>query len=193
MSRLSDIASSPMIKEFAVGAAQQAVAPVADFIAPPVNVSTPVGRYKVYTSKNRFKIPDTIRPDGGRAVELGWTAKDATYNCAFNAIDYEVPAVILIYEQNNSVNGTQQQCVTVDKWPADATGREIGAVLQTLQLEGWQQMIQRSGGGAGVAVETRSHLSVAGESLGPRSEVRELHHQHGHPPAQQHGCALRTD
>jgi len=90
MSRLGDIASSPMVKEFAVGAAQQAVAPVAEFIAPTVNVPTPVGRYKEYTSKNRFKIPNTVRPVGGRAVELGWTASDSTYNCAFNAIDYPV-------------------------------------------------------------------------------------------------------
>lgn len=90
MSRLSDIASSPMVKEFAVGAAQQAVAPVAEFIAPTVNVPTPVGRYKVYSSKNRFRIPNTVRPVGGRAVELGWTASDATFNCAFNSIDYPV-------------------------------------------------------------------------------------------------------
>ena len=90
MSRLSDLASSPMIREFAVGAAQQAVAPVADFIAPTVNVATPVGRYKEYTSKHRFKIPNTLRPVGGRAVELGWTADDKTFNCAFNAIDYPI-------------------------------------------------------------------------------------------------------
>lgn len=87
MSTLSAIASSPMLITYAQGAAQNAVAPVADFLAPTVPVSIPVGRFKKYTQKNRFHVPDTRRAIGGRATEIGFTASDATYNCQPNAID----------------------------------------------------------------------------------------------------------
>lgn len=90
MSRLSDISSNPVIAEFAQGAAQDAVMPVADFLAPAVNVATSTGRYKVYTEKNRFHVPDTLRAIGGRATEIRFEATDATYNCEPNAIDYPV-------------------------------------------------------------------------------------------------------
>lgn len=90
MSRLSDLSSNPVIAEFAQGAAQDAVMPVADFLAPAVNVATSTGRYKVYSEKNRFRIPDTLRAIGGRATEVRFDASDATYNCEPHAIDYPV-------------------------------------------------------------------------------------------------------
>jgi len=90
MSRLSDLASSPMLKEYAQGASQAAAQPVADFLAPTVPVSLPVGRYKTYTEKNKFRIPDTKRAIGGRATEITWTAADTTFNCQPNAIDCPV-------------------------------------------------------------------------------------------------------
>lgn len=90
MSRLSDISTSPIIREFAQGAAQEATQPVADFLAPTVNVSTSVGRYKKYTEKNRFRIPNTKRAVGGRATELRFEAEDATFNCTPHALDYPV-------------------------------------------------------------------------------------------------------
>ena len=52
-----------MLKEFAQGAAQSAVQPVADFLAPTVEVPTSIGRYKIYTEKNRFLPPDTVARD----------------------------------------------------------------------------------------------------------------------------------
>lgn len=90
MSRLSDISSSPVIREFAQGAAQRAIAPVADFIAPPVEVGTSSGKYKIYTEKNRFALPNTRRAMGGRATELHFDASDGTYNCEPHALDYPV-------------------------------------------------------------------------------------------------------
>lgn len=90
MSRLADISAKPAIREFAQGAAQQAIQPVANFIAPPVDVPTSVGRYKVYTEKNRFRIPNTQRALGGRAVALQFDAEDATYNCEPHAIDFPI-------------------------------------------------------------------------------------------------------
>jgi hypothetical protein len=49
-----------------------------------------VGRFKCYTEKNRFHIPDTLRTLGGRAAELRFDATDATYNCEPHALDYPV-------------------------------------------------------------------------------------------------------
>jgi len=90
MSRLSDISASPVLREFAQGAAQAAIMPVADFLAPTVEVPTSVGRYKKYTEKDRFRIPNTLRSIGGRATELRFEAQDETYNCEPHALDYPV-------------------------------------------------------------------------------------------------------
>ena len=90
MSRLSDISSSPVLREFAQGEAQSAIMPVADFLAPTIEVPTSVGRYKKYTEKDRFRIPNTLRSIGGRATELRFEVSDETYNCEPHALDYPV-------------------------------------------------------------------------------------------------------
>lgn len=90
MSRLSDISSSPTLREFAQGAAQSAIMPVADFLAPTIEVATSTGRFKSYTEKHRFHIPDTLRTLGGRASELRFEVTDATFNCEPHALDYPV-------------------------------------------------------------------------------------------------------
>src|ERR1700744_4963760 len=87
MPSLSEITASPMLKEFAQGAAQSPGQPVADFLAPTVEVPTSIGRYKIYTEKNRFTPPDTSRAIGGRATVLSF---DATYNCQPNALDFPI-------------------------------------------------------------------------------------------------------
>ena len=90
MSRLQSISSSPTLKEFAQGAAQESIMPVADFLAPTVPVPTSTGRFKKYSEKNRFRIPNTLRTLGGRATELRFEATDATFNCEPHALDYPV-------------------------------------------------------------------------------------------------------
>jgi hypothetical protein len=90
MGRLADLSSKPMIREYAMGAAQRAVNPVADFIAPPVFVSSSIGRFKKYTEKNRFRLPNTLRGLGGRAAELSFEVADANYNCTPRALDFPV-------------------------------------------------------------------------------------------------------
>lgn len=90
MSRLSNISSNPTLREYAQGAAQSAMQPVADFIAPTVPVATSVGNFKVYDEKHRFRIPDTKRAVGGEATKLIFDASDATYNCQPHALDYPV-------------------------------------------------------------------------------------------------------
>ena len=90
MSRLTDISSNPTMREYAQGAAQEAIQPVADFIAPPVEVSTMTGRFKIYDEKQRFSLPDTRRALGGRATELRFDVSDGNYNCEPHALDYPV-------------------------------------------------------------------------------------------------------
>ena len=90
MSRLTDISASPTLREFAQGAAQSSIMPVADFLSPTVEVATSTGRFKVYTEKHRFHIPDTLRSLGGRAVELRFDVTDSTFNCEPHALDFPV-------------------------------------------------------------------------------------------------------
>ena len=100
MNRLASISSNPTLKQFAQGAAQDAIQPVADFIAPTVPVATMNGRYKIYTEKNRFHIPDTLRAMGGRATELRFTATDGSYNCEPHALDYPVDNLEQLEEES---------------------------------------------------------------------------------------------
>jgi len=84
------LSAKPTVMAFAQGAAQRAIQPVADFIAPSVDVGVSVGQYKVYTEKNRFRIPETKRAVGGRATRVAFDASDATFNCQPHALDYPV-------------------------------------------------------------------------------------------------------
>ena len=90
MSKLATISSNPFLKEYAQGAAQSAASSVADFIAPAVQVGASVGKYKAYTEKNRFHIPETLRELGGDATQLGFAASDKTYNCEPHALDFPI-------------------------------------------------------------------------------------------------------
>lgn len=76
-----------MLTQYAQRIAGQRIRAQADFLAPAVNVANPVGRFKKYTEKNRFRVPNTRRASGGRATEITFTAEDANYNCAYHAID----------------------------------------------------------------------------------------------------------
>jgi len=90
MSKLASISSLPMLRQYAQGQAQDMTSAVADFLAPTVPVATSAGRFKVYTEKNKFRIPNTARALGGQATQLGFAATDATYNCQPNALDFPV-------------------------------------------------------------------------------------------------------
>lgn len=90
MSKLASISANAMLREYAQGAAQDMTSAVADFLAPTVPVGTSVGYYKVYTAKNRFRIPNTSRALGGPATQLGFSATDSTYNCQPQALDFPV-------------------------------------------------------------------------------------------------------
>ncbi len=50
--------------------------------------------------------------------------------------DLQVPSVVIRYEKNNTSNGIGYQSITVDKFPAAATGDELGSVNLTIPLAG---------------------------------------------------------
>ncbi len=89
-SKLAAVTSDPMLINYAQGAAQRNVMPVADFLAPPVDVATMIGRYKKYDQKHRFKAPDTRRSLGGNATRIFFDATDGTFNCTPHAIDVPI-------------------------------------------------------------------------------------------------------
>lgn len=90
MSKLASISKDPVVVEYSQGAAQTATSSVADFIAPTVPVATSVGKFKIYTAKSRFRVPDTRRAIGGRAAQIGFNADDGNYNCEPHALDFPV-------------------------------------------------------------------------------------------------------
>ena len=134
MSRLSDISASPTLREFAQGAAQSSIMPVADFLSPTVEVATSTGRFKVYTEKNRFHIPDTLRTLGGRAAELRFDVSDSTFNCEPHALDFPVDNLEQL-ESNGLENMLREGAVAVaevaalahEKTVIDAALAAVGA------------------------------------------------------------------
>ena len=92
-SRIAQLASSPLITNFAITASQRAIRPVGQFIAPLCEVPDINFRYKVYTDKNRFKVPDTKRQAGGKVTRLGFSAADASATLEPNALDFPIPNI----------------------------------------------------------------------------------------------------
>lgn len=88
--RLSRIGSEPLVRNFIQGTAQSKVAPIADFIAPAVEVAEANAKYKEYTAKSRFRIPDTVRGLHASAVQVGFDQKDKRVECEHHAIDYPI-------------------------------------------------------------------------------------------------------
>ena len=91
MSRLSQLATSPLLQNFAVTASQSAIRPVGSFIAPICEVPDLTFRYKVYTENNRYRVPNTKRQPGARATVLGFSAADANLTLEPNALDFPIP------------------------------------------------------------------------------------------------------
>jgi hypothetical protein len=90
MGKLASVSADPVLVAYSQGAAQSATSSAADFLAPTVPVATSTGKYKIYSAKNRFRIPDTRRAVGGRATQVGFSATDGTFNCAPHALDFPV-------------------------------------------------------------------------------------------------------
>lgn len=75
-----------------------------------------------------------------RREDLETVTLDYGPNCAALDLtprsDLTVPAVVLKYEQVNTVDGISGATVTVDAYPPGSTGEEFGALLATIDLAG---------------------------------------------------------
>ena len=84
-SRIAQLATSPLLQNFAVTASQKAIRPVGSFIAPICEVPDLTFRYKTYTEQNRYRVPQTKRQPGSRATVIGFSAADASLTLEPNA------------------------------------------------------------------------------------------------------------
>lgn len=106
MSKLSGLSSNPLVVEYAQTTARGAIQPIADYLAPTVEVGTSIGRFKKFTPKSRFAIPDTRRGLGGEATKLLYSKEDGSYNCEPHALDVPLDELEKIEEADvvNSIN-----------------------------------------------------------------------------------------
>jgi hypothetical protein len=98
---------NPTLTAYASGLAQDINSAIADAIAPPVNVQSTVGAYKLFDAKNQFQSPDTARAVGGGANRIQMLASDPTYSCQPQALE-----------------------ITIDDAEADAAGPDLSFLEQ---------------------------------------------------------------
>lgn len=90
-SRLAQLATSPLLQNFATTASQAAIRKVGQFISPICEVPDLTFRYKAYSETNRYRVPNTRRQPGGAATMLGFTVDDVSLTLEPNALDFPIP------------------------------------------------------------------------------------------------------
>lgn len=132
MATLSAVSSNPTLVQYAQRLAQDAVMPVADFLAPGIEVPSQLGKFKKYTEKHRFRLANTRRALGGRATELAFDATDAAYNCQPYAVD--VPIDNLEIKESANLENVMQSAADLAAAQAalDHEKRTIDAALAAL-------------------------------------------------------------
>jgi hypothetical protein len=90
-SRIGQLATSPLLTQFAISASQKAIRKVGSFLFPLCEVPDLSFRYRVYNDKNRYRIPSTKRPPGAPATVIGFSSTDAYNELEPNALDFPIP------------------------------------------------------------------------------------------------------
>jgi hypothetical protein len=132
-SRIAQLASSPLLENFAITASQRAIRPVGQFIAPLCEVPSMTFRYKIYTENNRYRIPNTKRAPGSKATQLGFTAQDGNGQLEPNALDFPIPNVEQLTDEELQFSIMEGQSVLADS-SALALEYEIVEMAQTAAL-----------------------------------------------------------
>ena len=132
-SRLSQLATSPLLTNFAITASQKAIRPVGQFIAPICEVPDMTFRYKVYTELNRYRVPITRRQPGAKATVLGFSGDDASLTLEPNALDFPIPNVDGLSNEGLQYSIMEAQSVLADA-SALALENEIVNTAQTAAL-----------------------------------------------------------
>jgi hypothetical protein len=113
-SRIAQLAASPLMTNYAITASQRAIRPVGQFIAPLCEVPDATFRYKVYTDKNRYRVPDTRRQPGGHATVIGFSADDAAGILEPNALDFPIPNVDGLSDEQLQFSIQEGQSILAD-------------------------------------------------------------------------------
>jgi hypothetical protein len=90
-SRIAQLATSPLLTQFAITASQRAIRPIVNFLSPLCEVPDLTFRYKVYDDKNRYRVPATARQPGSPATVIGFGAGDVQGQLNPNALDFPIP------------------------------------------------------------------------------------------------------
>jgi hypothetical protein len=125
-SRIAQLATSPLLTQFAISASQKAVRPIGNFISPLCNVPDLTFRYKKYTDRNRYKIPNTKRAPGAPATVLGFSADDQTTTLEPNALDFPIPNV-----NGLSAEGLSYSIMEAQSTLADVSGLALESEIIT--------------------------------------------------------------
>jgi len=132
-SRLAQLATSPLLQNFAVTASQNAIRPVGQFIAPICEVPDLTFRYKKYSEQNRYRVPSTKRQPGSRATVLGFSADDVSLTLEPNALDFPIPNAEQLSNEGLQYSIMEAQSVLADA-SALALENEIVTTAQTAAL-----------------------------------------------------------
>lgn len=131
--RLAQLATSPLLTNYAITASQRAIRPVGQFVAPICEVPDLTFRYKKYTEKNRYHVPITKRAPGARATVLGFSADDISQILEPNALDFPIPNVEGLSDEGLQYAIMEAQSVLADA-SALALENEIVSVAKTSAL-----------------------------------------------------------
>lgn len=116
-SRIAQLATSPLLTNFATTASQGAIRKVGQFIAPICEVPDLTFRYKSYTDTYRYKVPSTKRQPGSPATLLGFSADDVSLTLEPNALDFPIPNADQLSDE-----GLQYALMEAQSVLADASG-----------------------------------------------------------------------
>jgi hypothetical protein len=131
-SRIAQLASSPLLTNFAISASQRAIRPVGAFLFPLCEVPDINFRYKVYTEKSRYTPPRTKREIGGRATRIGFSADDASSILEPNALDFPIPNIDGLNDQQLEYSIMEGQSILADSSALALEAEQINLAVSTL-------------------------------------------------------------
>lgn len=127
LGRLAQLASTPLLQNYAITASQGAIRKVGQFVSPICEVPTLTFRYKVFTELNRYRVPMTRRMPGDKATVLGFSADDATAILEPNALDFPIPNAEGLSDADLQFSLMEAQSVL-----ADASGLALESEIITI-------------------------------------------------------------
>ena len=131
-SRIAQMATSPLLSQFAISASQKAIRKVGNFLCPLCEVPDLTFRYKVYDSQNRYRIPSTKRDPGGKVTRLGFSSTDAAGILEPNALDFPIPNVAGLSDEALSYSIMEGQSLLADASALSLENEQIQLAIAAL-------------------------------------------------------------